>query len=229
MNDTKIMTDTLKIERAITGLTEWQKHVQTGSDIDRDIAVALEVLKARLDTDVPDMNVGDMISRQAAIEAVGATDWYSQNKNKDMVQGASSTKEAWYKAQDVYNVLKDLPSAQLSANLAEVGTDCISRQAAIDAINHELRCGAVINQCGLEMAYEVIEGLPPAEPNWIPCSERLPKKEGFYLVTLGYKHGAETNIRFFKIENGEPYWSKWGNETITAWMPKPEPYNEVTT
>lgn len=42
--------------------------------------------------------------------------------------------------------------------------DLIRRQQAIDALNHELRCGAVINQCGLEMAYEVIEGLPSAQP-----------------------------------------------------------------
>lgn len=45
--------------------------------------------------------------------------------------------------------------------------DNISRQAALDALNHELRCGAVINQCGLEVAYEVIEGLPPAEPELV--------------------------------------------------------------
>ena len=43
-------------------------------------------------------------------------------------------------------------------------SDLISRQAAMDALNNELRCGAVINQCGLEMAYEVIEGLPSAQP-----------------------------------------------------------------
>lgn len=66
------------------------------------------------------------------------------------------------------------------------------------------------------------------EPHWIPCSEELPKEEGFYLVTLGYKHGAETNIRFFKIEKDKRYWSLWGNENITAWMPKPEPFKEVT-
>lgn len=41
--------------------------------------------------------------------------------------------------------------------------DTISRQMAIDAINHELRCGAVIDQCGLETAYEIIEELPPAQ------------------------------------------------------------------
>ena len=77
-------------------------------------------------------------------------------------------------------------------------------------------------------AAKLIMQMPPAEPRWIPCSERLPKEEGFYLVTLGYKHGAETNIRYFKIENGKRYWSLWGNENITAWMPKPEPYKGVT-
>ena len=66
------------------------------------------------------------------------------------------------------------------------------------------------------------------EPQWIPCSERPPEEEGFYLVTLEHEYGAETNIRFFKYENGELYWSKWGNENITAWMPKPEPYKGVT-
>lgn len=76
-----------------------------------------------------------------------------------------------------------------------------------------------------------------SDPRWIPVTERLPEKEGFYLVTLEHKYGDETNIRFFKnyetnirffkCESGERYWSKWGNETITAWMPLPEPYKEV--
>ena len=43
--------------------------------------------------------------------------------------------------------------------------DVISRQTALDALNHELICGAVINQCGLEAAYEVIEDLPSAQLN----------------------------------------------------------------
>ena len=65
------------------------------------------------------------------------------------------------------------------------------------------------------------------EPHWIPCGDGLPKEEGFYLVTLEDKCGAETTIRFFRIENGERHWSVWGNENITAWMPLPEPYKEV--
>ena len=63
-----------------------------------------------------------------------------------------------------------------------------------------------------------------SEPHWIPCGERLPKEEGFYIVTLVDKCGAETTIRFFRIENGERHWSLWGNENITAWMSKPESY-----
>ena len=72
------------------------------------------------------------------------------------------------------------------------------------------------------------------EPHWIPVTERLPEEEGFYLVTLEYKYGAETTVRFFRIENGERHWSLWGNENITvwenitAWMPLPEPYKGVT-
>ena len=71
---------------------------------------------------------------------------------------------------------------------------------------------------------DAIETVLDALPRWIPCSEGLPKEEGFYLVTLEYKCGAETTIRFFRIENGERHWSLWGNENITAWMPKPIPY-----
>lgn len=49
--------------------------------------------------------------------------------------------------------------------------DTISRQAAIDVINHELRCGAVIDQCGLETAHDLIEELPSAQPE--PKTARL--------------------------------------------------------
>lgn len=55
----------------------------------------------------------DLISRQAAIDAIENTDWYHQNKNKDMVHGANSSEhQAWYKAEDVYKALKNVPSAQ---------------------------------------------------------------------------------------------------------------------
>ena len=52
---TKLVIDPYKIECAIRGLTEWQKHVQTESDIDRDISVAVEALKAQLGTNLAEV------------------------------------------------------------------------------------------------------------------------------------------------------------------------------
>lgn len=57
--------------------------------------------------------MGDLIDRQAAIDAIEGTDWYHQNDRKDMVSGANpDTHQAWYKAEDVYNALESVPSAQ---------------------------------------------------------------------------------------------------------------------
>ena len=75
--------------------------------------------------------------------------------------------------------------------------DTISRQAAMDALNHELRCGAVINQCGLEMAYEVIEGLPSAEPQIIRCKD-----------CKHYKYGMCMKICANKSTNGFCDWGE---------------------
>ena len=54
---------------------------------------------------------------------------------------------------------------RLPANNSEIpnSSDTISRAKAIEAINHELRCGAVIDQCGLETAHDLIEELPSTQ------------------------------------------------------------------
>lgn len=55
----------------------------------------------------------DFISREDTIEKMEEVDWYHQNKNGEMVHGANpSEHQAWYKAEDVYKVLEDMPSAQ---------------------------------------------------------------------------------------------------------------------
>ena len=55
----------------------------------------------------------DLIRRSDAIEAIEGVDWYHQNsRNKDMANGANSDEhQAWYKADDVYKALKEVPSA----------------------------------------------------------------------------------------------------------------------
>lgn len=55
----------------------------------------------------------DLISRQAAIEAIENTDWYHLRNNGVMMHGANSKEhQAWYKEQDIYKALEQLPSAQ---------------------------------------------------------------------------------------------------------------------
>lgn len=57
--------------------------------------------------------MSDLISRQAAIEAIELVDWYHQNSNKDMVHGANDDEhQAWYKADDVYKALEAVPPAE---------------------------------------------------------------------------------------------------------------------
>ena len=55
---------------------------------------------------------------------------------------------------------------------------------------------------------------------WIPCSERLPDKEGTYLVTLK-KWETITFARFTDIKTNPHF-----NALVIAWMPLPQPYTE---
>ena len=69
--------------------------------------------------------------------------------------------------------------------------DLISRQAAIDALGDKpLAWTEGEYELGLQQQWEAdvnaIKALPSAQ-QWIPCSEKLPEKNGRYLVTRGLK------------------------------------------
>ena len=72
------------------------------------------------------------------------------------------------------------------------------------------------------MIKNVIAEQPTVEERkgkWIPCSERLPKESGKYLVTL--KGGAVETDSFCKVDNKWVYFN-----TQIAWFSRelPEPY-----
>ena len=58
----------------------------------------------------------------------------------------------------------------LSTNLAEVGTDCISRQAAIDLLKQMRKDGNMIPWEGKDV-FARIRKLPPAQPEIIQCKD----------------------------------------------------------
>lgn len=74
------------------------------------------------------------------------------------------------------------------------------------------------------------------EPQWIPCSERLPEhpeNDDYYLVTIQCEHydGWDDYV------TGFAEWTKHGWDELScyigqikviAWMPLPQPYTEET-
>ena len=62
---------------------------------------------------------------------------------------------------------------------------------------------------------EMIDSMPSAEPQWIPCSERLPEKDGYYLTTTCYR---QVYCDFWNEDHFDR------TEAVIAWMPLPKPY-----
>ena len=112
---------------------------------------------------------------------------------------------------DRYNGMKEL----LSTNLAEVGTDLISRQAAIDALRNYLvgknvPCDGTLT-CRL-IENEVINKLPTIQPEpheigYDDCANALLKMWMDNVLTDGdyYRIADKLNKKWGKTELPEPY------------------------
>jgi hypothetical protein len=117
--------------------------------------------------------------------------------------------------------------------------DLISRQAAIDAIN---------NICPVDTEYDctlldrvdvrcVLSDLPSAQPElrWIPVTERLPKKEGWYITTVESEKTGKRRVEndLFAVDialahghTPNKFCKDGYRQRTVAWMPFPEPYEE---
>jgi len=121
--------------------------------------------------------------------------------------------------------------------------DMIYRQAAIDALAKFVPY-AICDEStesyanGLTDAYNLILQLPSAqpEPQWIPCSERLPENE-YVLISKkptmisGDKWSVAIAIRMTDPRSGKIQWRDTGfgviqDDKVLAWMPLPEPYRK---
>ena len=107
---------------------------------------------------------------------------------------------------------------------------------------------------GLWIRYKMFENIldeaPTIEPKWIPCSERMPKDSGDYLVRFSDEYiedhssldVAEIEIERFDADcESFGYWvdrfdpvslgfvdSDWVELPIIAWMPLPKPWEGET-
>ena len=79
-----------------------------------------------------------------------------------------------------------------------------------------------------EFEERAIDTVLNAIPHWIPVTERLPKKDGSYLVSGKWGSGKESvGDCEFSVEDG--YFQTAWNFDVLAWMPLPEPYKGVNT
>ena len=81
----------------------------------------------------------------------------------------------------------------------------------------------------LDDVMEAVDEQPTIEqPKWISCAERLPEKNGYYLIAYQYNfNGRRTTIIDFYAKTAAGEW--WGNDfgrIVTHWMPLPEPPKE---
>ena len=108
--------------------------------------------------------------------------------------------------------------------------DLISRADALMELN-----GVCSNWQDDAKVAEIIHALSSAEAyftdgnkiaEWIPCSERLPSEDGFYIATCdGEICGEEQPFTgFAEFENRKWVDDEDDYQCVLAWMPLPEPY-----
>ena len=117
--------------------------------------------------------MSDLIDRQAAIEALkndmASLDHIIKGMSANDVRLDAYVSQRNQVNYDIYTI-NNLPPAQpeqLGTNLAEVGTDCISRQAALVAVKDALMAWSYMPEWRDEKILEAIAELPPTQPEHI--------------------------------------------------------------
>lgn len=86
----------------------------------------------------------------------------------------------------------------------------------------------VVGGISLDMAIEALE-----RQRWIPCSERLPKKEGWYITTVESEKTGKRRVEndLFAVDialahghTPNKFCKDGYRQRTVAWMPFPEPY-----
>lgn len=104
-------------------------------------------------------------------------------------------------------------------------------------------CPKCINNFKQKLSVINERNLTQPEPQWIPCSERLPEEYGEYQITWitsaskkRFIGSAEYEITYEWDEYGHRFSGEWllddyvknyPDVKVTAWMPLPQPYKEA--
>jgi hypothetical protein len=152
--------DKASLDHIIRGMSAYDvrldAYVSQRNQVDCDIDTINSLPSAQLGTDLAEVGT-DMISRAAAIDALRAMQTYKLFAGDDMLLIDQAG------AQTELLLLPPAQPEQLGTNLAEVGADCISRQAAIDAVKRLSLGETDATRLAMRIG-DYLERLPSAQP-----------------------------------------------------------------
>ena len=99
--------------------------------------------------------------------------------------------------------------------------DLIRREDAIKAV--EERSFAVRDSYTVKAILRNVPSADRPQGEWIPCSERLPKKAGHYLCSFKKANRIDSIYVDLAYWTGGRWYGYLANE-INAWMPLPKPW-----
>ena len=180
-------------------------------DIVDALEMAIEALKA---LDVPDTNVGGMISRQMAIDLFPDDDL------------EYDTKGGYIAPHLARQMICELPFVQLDHN-ADVSKnvdvdDCISRRAVKKKLEQNF---AYMRAFGVDGCINLIDEIPAVEtePKWISCKEKMPEEDLWTGASQQYSYGVLMYVLDYSdgdtiIDFGHTIDGKWYSDTADAYV-----------
>lgn len=124
---------------------------------------------------------------------------------------------------DLQELLDEQPTIDISNTSHTLGAlDCVSREDLIKGIE------AYFDDLPIAVHYDMLalaQKLPSVQPEWIPCSERLPDEGTEVLGTDDHgciRHVVKDKCGLYEFATYE----EMMHINIVAWQPLPEPYKE---
>ena len=182
-------------------------------DIVDALEMAVEALKA---LDVPYTNVGDMISRQMAIDLFPDDDL------------EYDTKGGYVAPHLARQMICELPFVQPD-HVADVSKkvdvdDCISRRAVKEKLKQNL---TYMRAFGVERCMNLIDEIPAVEtePKWISCKEKMPEEDLWTGASQQYSYGVLMYVLDRSdgdtiIDFGHTIDGKWYSDTANTYVEK---------
>ena len=180
-------------------------------DIVDALEMAIEALKA---LDVPDTNVGGMISRQMAIDLFPDDDL------------EYDTKGGYIAPHLARQMICELPFVQLDHN-ADVSKnvdvdDCISRREVKKKLEQNF---AYMRAFGVDGCINLIDEIPTVDPEskWISCEEKMPEEDLWTGASQQYSYGVLMYVLDYSdgdtiIDFGHTIDGKWYSDTADAYV-----------